>query len=135
MILPLIKRASKNQELMRFVINGVFASFIHFLVLWFFLKVLNFNSAAVSNIIASIFGIMASFLGNRYFVFIGHTEAFFTQLSKFSGLYVAIAVLHGISAYIITDIYSIDYRIGFIFALFVQVILGYLGSKYLVFLK
>lgn len=122
-------------EFFRFLINGVAASGVHFLVLWICFKALDIGSAGLSNFIASIVGIAASFAGNKYFVFRGHTETFAKQSGKFVILYALIALLHGGVSLVLTDIYGIDYRIGFIIALILQVTLGFVGSKLFVFNK
>ena len=46
-----------------------------------------------------------------------------------------IAVFHGLVLLIWTDWYALDYRIGFLIATVVQVLLSYLGNKLLVFKK
>ncbi len=56
-----------------------------------------------------------------------------TQAMKFSGLYGAIAVLHGLVLLIWTDWLGLDYRIGFLIATAIQVSLSYIGNKLLVF--
>jgi len=122
-------------ELVRYGINGVFATLVHYAVLSFNLNVLGFPSAGLANLVAAVFGISASFLGNRYFVFPHTGEAMITQAIKFSGLYGFIAVLHGLVLLIWTDLYNLDYRFGFIIATLIQVSLSYLGNKFLVFKK
>lgn len=124
-----------NWEPIRFIINGGVATAVHFLVLWVCLKIFLLDSAGFSNLIASVFGIIMSFLGNRYFVFRRFEQSIIQQFSKFSGIYCLIALLNGLLLFIITDYYGIDFRIGFIISVIVQVILGYLGSKFLVFFK
>ncbi len=120
-------------EIVRYGINGVVATAVHYGVLTFNLNVLNFPSAGVANLVAAVFGIGTSFLGSRYFVFPGTGEAIITQAIKFSGLYGAIAVLHGLVLLIWTDWYGLDYRFGFLIAIALQVSLSYLGNKFLDF--
>lgn len=120
-------------EIARYGINGVVATAVHFGVLTFNLNVLHFQSAAVANLIAAVFGIAISFLGSRYFVFPGTGGAIITQAIKFSGLYGAIAVLHGLVLFIWTDRFGLDYRLGFLIATGLQVSLSYLGNKFLIF--
>ena len=79
--------------------------------------------------------ILVSFLGNKYFVFRHKSDNLLRDAAKFSILYIAIALLHGITLYIWTDIYEQSYIIGFIFAVIMQVMLAFWGSKFLVFRK
>jgi len=122
-------------EIIRFIINGLLATAVHFGVLTFCIEVIGIQSAGLSNLIAAVFGISASFLGSRYFVFSPTGEAIAKQALKFSGLYGAIALLHGLMLLIWTDHYGLDYRMGFLIATIIQVSLSYLGNKFLVFKK
>ena len=124
---------SNAQELLRYVINGMVASAVHYGVLTFNLEVLNFPSAGLANLAAALFGIITSFLGNSYFVFRKTDEAILLQAMKFLGLYCVLAVLHFLVLLIWTDWLGLDYRIGFLIAIVLQVSLGYIGNKILVF--
>lgn len=123
------------EEFLRFVGNGIFASGVHFLILWICYMVLSLGSAGLSNFIASLVGISISFLGNKYFVFKKHADSFVLQSSKFILLYALIALLHGFVSFIVTDIYNVDYRMSFLIALFLQLVLGYIGNKLFVFTR
>ncbi len=125
--------ASLNKQLIRYIINGLVATAIHFLVLIFNLKVLEWNSAGVANFIAAVFGISASFIGSRYYVFNGSLEPLVKQLYRFVLLYAAIAILHGLLMYIWVDLYLQDYIIGFLIATAMQIACSYIGNKVLVF--
>ena len=120
-------------ELIRYVINGIIATAVHYGVLSFNIKELNFPSAGLANLIAAVFGITTSFLGSRYFVFRKFEESIRIQAIRFSGLYGAIAILHGSVLLIWTDSLGFDYRRGFLIATGLQVSLSYIGNKYLVF--
>ena len=124
---------SHAQELLRYVINGIVATAIHYGVLTFNLEVLNFPSAGLANLAAAVFGIITSFLGSRYFVFRKTDETILLQAMKFSGLYGVIAVLHFLVLLIWTDWLGLDFRIGFLIATGLQVSLSYIGNKFLVF--
>lgn len=124
-----------HKQLIRYVINGVAATAVHYSVLTFNLKVLDMQSAGVANLLAAVVGIGTSFLGSRYYVF-RKTDAFIVhQASKFVLLYVVIACLHGVVLYEWTDIWHLDYRIGFLIATVMQALLSYWGNKILVFNK
>ena len=102
-------------------------------MLVFNLEAIEAPSAGLANLIAAVFGIGASFLGSRYFVFAATNEPILKQAVKFSGLYGAIALLHALVLLIWTDWYGLDYRLGFLLATAIQVSLSYLGNKFLVF--
>ena len=121
-------------ELIRFIVNGLVATAVHFAVLTFNLKVLGFGSAGLANLVAAVFGITTSFLGSRFYVFAGSAQqAWLPQVVKFSGLYAVAAVLHGLVLWAWTDRLGLDYRVGFVIATGMQVSLSYLGNKFLVF--
>ncbi len=122
-------------QIVRYIINGLAATAVHFSVLTFNLKVLGLPSAGLANLCAAIPGIITSFLGSRYFVFRHHTESMLKQATRFSMLYAAIAVLHGLILMGWTDILHFDYRLGFVLATGMQVLGSYWGNKFLVFNK
>ena len=113
--------------------NGLVATGVHFSVLTLNIEVYDMQSAGLANLIAAIFGITASFLGSRYFVFKKHQDSMFGQAVMFGILYSSIACLHGAVLYGWTDVYKLDYRVGFIIATALQIVLSYSGNKILVF--
>lgn len=122
-----------KHEVNRYIINGLFATAVHYGVLNFNILILEISSYGVANFIAAIFGISASFLGSRYFVYQGHTNSLASQVLRFGLLYVFIAVLHGFVLYLWTDVNGLNYHLGFLFATVLQVVLSYFGNKVLVF--
>lgn len=124
---------SKVYELLKYGANGLIATIIHYEILTFNLTVISIPSAGLSNIIAACFGITSSFLGNYYFVFPKKKSKFISKAIKFSGLYALIALAHGIIMFIWSDQLKIDYRVGFIFATFVQFSLTFIANKRIVF--
>lgn len=120
-------------EVLRYAINGLVATAVHFAVLAFNLQVLHFTSAGLANLLAALFGITTSFFGSRYFVFPRTGETILVEALRFSGLYGAIALLHGAVLLVWTDHFGFDYRLGFLLATALQVSLSYLGNKFLVF--
>ena len=121
------------QQSVRYLINGLAATGVHFAVLTFNLKVLGWGSAGVANMVAAVFGIAASFLGSRYFVFQGSVEPLFKQVYRFIFLYAAIALLHGALMYVWADHYHLNYIAGFVVATGMQVLCSYWGNKRMVF--
>lgn len=122
-------------ELVKYIINGLVATGVHFSVLSFNLKVLALESAGLANFFAAIAGILVSFIGSRYFVFCNTDESIISQAVKFSGLYGFIAILHGTVMYILVDRFLYDYRAVFLLATLLQVCMSYFGNKFLVFNK
>jgi putative flippase GtrA len=123
----------QTRELMRYGINGFLATLIHYAVLTINLNVFLMSSAGMANLIASVFGITFSFIGNRYFVFDKCNKKLLRQVIKFSSLYSAIAIVHGLILFLWTDWLRFDYRIGFLIATALQVSLSYVGNKKMVF--
>lgn len=117
----------------RYVINGLVATAVHFGVLTINIEWLKIDSAGLSNLIASCVGITTSFLGSRHFVFIAQHKPVFGQAVRFGVLYASIAILHGLVLYGWTDVLALDYRIGFAIATVLQVMLSYFGNQRLVF--
>ncbi len=122
-----------QREIIRYTVNGLAATVVHYAVLTVNLKLLGFVSAGLANFVAAPFGITASFLGSRYYVFHNTQAPFATQIVKFGGLYGAIAVLHGTVLGLWTDWLGLDYRAGFLLATGLQFSLSYTGNKFLVF--
>jgi putative flippase GtrA len=122
-------------QVVRFGVNGLLATAVHFGVLTFNLKVLEMPSAGLANLLAAVAGIAASFIGSRYFVFRQRTELWITQAARFVVLYAAIACLHGLVLYVWTDRAGWDYRAGFLVATVLQTLCSFVGGKLLVFRK
>jgi putative flippase GtrA len=124
---------SQASELIRYGINGVFATAVHFGALHANLKWLGIQSAGLANLLAAILGILCSFLGSRYFVYKHQPETIWHQAIRFASLYAVIACIHGALLWAWTDWQRQDYRTGFLLATTAQVSLSYFGNKFLVF--
>lgn len=122
-------------EIMRYAINGIVATAVHYGVLTVNIVFCDFKSAGMANLIAAIFGIAISFLGSRYYVYKQTEENIFHQALKFSGLYGTIAIFHGVFLWIWTDWQGFGYQIGFLIATCMQIMMSFLGNKFLVFKK
>lgn len=120
-------------EPVRYIINGVIATGVHYGILNFNILFIGIESVGIANFISAIFGITASFIGSRCFVYKGHTNSLKSQVIRFGFMYASIAVLHGFVLYLWSDIYLLSYHIGFLVATFLQVSLSYIGNKVLVF--
>ena len=122
-------------EIVRYIVNGVAATLVHFSVLTLNIEYFGIESAGLSNFFAAFFGIASSYLGSRYYVFQGQEAAIIEQASKFIVLYGLIAIVHGLILLIWTDFWGHSYRIGFLIATIFQVSTSYVGNKFLVFKK
>jgi putative flippase GtrA len=131
--MPVVDDNGLVSQSVRYAINGFVATAIHFAVLTFNLQVLGLASAGVANGIAAVFGISASFIGSRYFVFRGTTGRLLHQGFLFALTYAGIAMLHALILYGWTDRLGHDYRIGFVIASIAQVILSFLLNRTVVF--
>lgn len=120
-------------EVLRYGINGIVATAVHYAVLTFNLQVLSMPSAGLANMVAAVFGISTSFVGSRYFVFRQTEEGILAQAAKFGGLYAVFALVHGAVLFLWSDCMGYDYRLGFLLATAVQIAGSYLGNKFLVF--
>jgi putative flippase GtrA len=122
-----------SNEVLRYIVNGVVATGVHYGVLSANLHLLGFQSAGMANLVAAVFGITASFIGNRCYVFPQSKSPLRQQLVRFGGLYGAIALLHGLTLFLWTDKLQFNYTLGFLIATVLQVALSYVGNKIFVF--
>jgi putative flippase GtrA len=120
-------------EVVRYVLNGIIATLVHFAVLTFNMQVFDMRSAAVGNGVASIFGIAVSFIGSRFYVFRRRNASIITQAAKFLALYSSIACLHISILFLWTDFFNRSYQIGFVIATILQIAASFIGNKLLVF--
>ncbi|RZL91185.1 MAG: GtrA family protein [Variovorax sp.] len=120
-------------EVGRFIANGLMATAVHYAVLTLNLRMLGVPSAGVANFVAAWFGIGASFIGNRFFVFPRRTAPVVRQAVRFLALYATMASLHGLLLFAWTDVLHLDYTAGFVIAAALQAMLSYLGNKLFVF--
>ena len=120
-------------EILRYGINGLVATAVHYTALRLQLDGLGVPSAGVANFVAALFGIATSFVGSRYFVFQNTREPWLRQFLPFVLLYGLIAVMHGLILYVWTDRLGLDLNLGFVLAIIFQVAGSYVGNKYVVF--
>jgi len=120
-------------QLIRYGINGLVATAIHYGVLRFNIEVLQFPSAGVANSVAAVFGITASFIGSRYFVFRGSRRHVMHQGFLFLVTYGCIAVLHGLVMFVWADVYGLNYSVGFVIATAMQMACSFVANKFMVF--
>ena len=126
-------RDALGGQAVRYVINGLAATAVHYGVLRFNIEVLHIPLAAAANALAAVFGITASFLGSRYFVFRGGQGSLARQGSLFLLVYASIAVLHALVMYLWADRLGLDYRIGFVLATGMQMAISFIANRWVVF--
>lgn len=128
-----MSRRADSRQLLRYVINGLVATGVHFAVLTLLVEVVHVPSKGVANLLAASVAIVASFLGNRYFVFSATQARASGQLWRFVLLYAAIALINGGLMALWSDLLKFDYRVGFVLISIIQFILSFLGNRLLVF--
>lgn len=116
----------------RFALNGLAATAIHFAVLVVLIEIARVPSAGLANGMAAVVGIAASYLGNRALVF--RSEAPHAQtLPKFLAVYAGAAMLHATVLWVWTDRAGLPYPAGFVLATGLSVALTYFANKLIVF--
>ena len=118
-----------------FVINGIFATIIHYCVFYIIYDFILLRSAGFSNLIASMLASFVSFLGNKYFVFQVDYDSVTVQATRFAALYLMIALFHGGFLLTWTDWLGWDYKAGFLLAVTFQTMASYFGNRKYVFRK
>ena len=128
-----LEGGTERDRVLRYLVNGLAATGVHFGTLVFNLHVLQVPSAGLANMLAAVAGITTSFFGSRYFVFAAGDKPVMKQAARFVSLYASIAILHGVVLFGWTDLLRFDYRLGFLIATALQVAMSYCGNKTLVF--
>lgn len=123
----------RTKEVVRYAINGVVATGVHYLVVYSSVEILNFRLVGLANFLASLMGISFSFVGNRYYVFDATKEKITNQLARFVLFYAVIAFAHGGFLYVWSDVLRKNYKHGFVLAVIIQFVLGYLANRHIVF--
>jgi len=116
----------------RFVANGLFATAVHYAVLTALIEVAHLKYAGVANGIAAIFGITASYLGNKILVFRSKTTHART-LPRFLLVYLLVALLHAGVLAVWTDYAKLPYTVGFLIATAGSLLLTYAFNRAFVF--
>jgi putative flippase GtrA len=116
----------------RFLVNGLFAAAVHFAALVALVDVAQLKYASVANGFAALFGIGASYVGNKLLVF--RSEATHARtLPRFLFVYALVALLHAGVLAVWTDYYRLPYMLGFLIATSGSVLLTYTLNRKLVF--
>lgn len=120
-------------EVVRFIVNGLFATLVHFFMLQFLIKIVGDGSTVVLDYVAAVVGIAVSYLGNRFFVFRTNQFTALGQVMRFLILYGILAGLHSIILYVMEDLSSVNHVLSFLVATIIQVIFSFIGNKKVVF--
>jgi putative flippase GtrA len=121
------------RQFCKYAVNGLAATAVHFGTLTLLVEVVGVTSKGAANVAASLTGILASFLGNRLFVFAASTGSMKGHLARFVALYLFLALLNGFLMGLWSDLLGLDYRLGFVLISCVQLILSFFGNRMLVF--
>jgi putative flippase GtrA len=126
------------QTFLKFTLNGLLATFVHYVSM---LLISNYVIAiySIAYGIAAIFGILTSFLGNKFLVFTNSNQDSFKnngtskQLRSFLLLYGLIMLICSILMGVLSDLLHINYKLSFMISLGVQTLLSFFGNKNYVF--
>ena len=119
-------------RILRFVLNGLFATAVHYGVLAGLIEGAGMGSAAIANALAAICGIAVSYTGNRSFVLRSRAPHRRAGV-RFLACYAAVVSLHGGAMALWADIGGLDYRIGFVLFAGAAAALTYLLNRFFVF--
>ena len=119
-------------RVLRFVLNGLFATAVHYAVLAGLVEGAGMASAAVANALAAVCGIAVSYFGNRSFVL--RSRAPHRRAGpRFLAGYAAVVALHGGAMALWADLGGLDYRIGFLLFTGLAAVLTFLLNRFFVF--
>ncbi len=121
------------KQLIRFVINGFFATFVHYTVFFVSIEIFKFNYIALANLLGAFFGISCSFVGNKWFVFQNSKVNITWQFSKFLMTYVSLGGFTSIIMFVWSDLSEMNYNYGFCLVTFLQFILSYSMNRNWIF--
>lgn len=119
-------------RILRFGLNGLFATAVHYAVLAALVEGAGMGSAAVANALAAVCGIAVSYAGNRSFVLRSRAPHRRAGL-RFLACYAAVVSLHGGAMALWADLGGLDYRIGFVLFTGAAAVLTYLLNRFIVF--
>ena len=120
-------------QLIKFIINGLFATFVHYSVFFVSIEIFNFKYVALANLFGAFFGISCSFFGNKWFVFLNSNKKISWQFSKFLVTYVLLGSLTSILIFAWSDLLKMNYNYGFCLVTFLQFILSYSMNRNWIF--
>ena len=119
-------------RVLRFGLNGLFATAAHYAVLAGLIEGAGVGSAALANAMAAVCGIAVSYAGNRSFVLRSRAPHRRAGI-RFLACYAAVVSLHGGAMALWADLGGLDYRIGFLLFTGAAAVLTYLLNRFFVF--
>ncbi len=120
------------RRVLRFGLNGLFATAVHYGVLAGLIEGAGMGSAALANALAAVCGIAVSYAGNRSFVL--RSRAPHRRAGpRFLAGYGAVVALHGGAMALWADMGGLDYRFGFLLFTGLAAVLTYLLNRFFVF--
>ena len=117
---------------LRFIINGLTATGVHFAVLASLFEGGLIHSAWMANGLAAVTGIIASYVGNHHFVF-RSTMNYGKTIPAFFVLYGVVAMLHAGVLAVWTDWAGLPYQVGFLIATSCSLLVTFMGNRLFVF--
>ena len=121
-----------NNTFFRFVINGLFATGVHYFLMLIAINILHISLYSLAYAFAFIFAVIVSFWGNKHYVFQKHQFKPY-QFIKFVFLYVGLLIASSFMMWLLADYAGYNYNIGFFIALILQFMGGYLGARFFIF--
>jgi len=119
-------------RLLRFGLNGLFATAVHYAALTGLVEGAGLQSAALANALAALCGIAVSYVGNRRFVLRSRAPHRRAGV-RFLACYAMTVALHGGAMALWTDLGGLDYRVGFVLFTGAAAVLTYLLNRFFVF--
>ena len=110
-------------QLARFVINGVIATTVNYAVLVILVEGVRIEYVGVAGLLSAFAGIVASFIGNRVYVFRSQAPLL-RELFRFKTLYLFVALFQALFLALWSDVLEHDYNLGFILVTGVGVLIS-----------
>ena len=120
-------------RLLRYAINGLLATGVHYALLSVLVGPMGLRPFALANLLAAVIGTVTSFFGNRQFVFKAVGGSVRLQAARFIAIYAALALIHSAYMYVWCDHFEKNYQTGFVLATALQFLLSYIANSLLVF--
>lgn len=119
---------------LRFGATGILATAVNFIILVLLVEYTPMKSVGLASVLSGIGGILASYFGNRIFVF-SSKAALFSEASSFLAVHLFSLSLHVIFISLWSDILNLNYIIGFFLATALQAACTYILLRIYVFNK
>ncbi len=119
-------------RILRFMLNGLVATAVHYAVLVGLVEGVGMASAAFANVLAAICGTAISYAGNRNFV-MRSRASHYRAGPRFLAGYAVVISLHGGAMALWADIGGLDYQVGFLLFTGLAAMLTYLLNRLFVF--